>query len=212
MRIAKRMSYIKEVPHFNSIFNYYNDPKMRLLLKSLITKSALPLKLLEKDFAVDSTGFSTSEFARWFNIRFGRTQDTRMWMKAYIMSGVKTNIVTSVEVTEGTASDSKQFKYLLADTVKDFKIKEVSADKAYLSRENVKQIEDVGAVPYIPFKTNSYSQSRGFHSWNKMWHYYNLHKEEFLKHYHKRSNVETTMHMIKAKFGNRLRSKKIDKH
>ncbi len=30
---------------------------------------------------------------------------------------------------------------------------------------------------------------------------------EFLTHYHKRSNVETTFHMIKSKFGQRLRSK-----
>jgi transposase len=28
-----------------------------------------------------------------------------------------------------------------------------------------------------------------------------------LTHYHKRSNVETTFHMIKSKFGQRLRSK-----
>jgi transposase len=33
------------------------------------------------------------------------------------------------------------------------------------------------------------------------------HREEFLSHYHKRSNVETTFHMIKSKFGQRLRSK-----
>jgi transposase len=32
-------------------------------------------------------------------------------------------------------------------------------------------------------------------------------REEFLAHYHKRSNVETTLSMIKAKFGSRIRSK-----
>jgi hypothetical protein len=37
--------------------------------------------------------------------------------------------------------------------------------------------------------------------------FYNDHREEFLTHYHKRSNVETTFHMIKSKFGQRLRSK-----
>ena len=40
-----------------------------------------------------------------------------------------------------------------------------------------------------------------------MFHFYNFHREEFLQHYHKRSNVETTFSMIKAKFGQRLRSK-----
>lgn len=32
-------------------------------------------------------------------------------------------------------------------------------------------------------------------------------REVFMLHYHKRSNVETTFSMIKAKFGERLRSK-----
>jgi hypothetical protein len=31
--------------------------------------------------------------------------------------------------------------------------------------------------------------------------------DDYLKHYHKRSNVETTFSMIKAKFGDHLRSK-----
>jgi len=40
-----------------------------------------------------------------------------------------------------------------------------------------------------------------------MYHLFMQHREEFNTHYHKRSNVETTFHMIKAKFGQRLRSK-----
>lgn len=40
-----------------------------------------------------------------------------------------------------------------------------------------------------------------------MYHFYALHRAEFLQHYHKRSNVETTFHMIKSKFGQRLRSR-----
>ena len=40
-----------------------------------------------------------------------------------------------------------------------------------------------------------------------MLEFYNDNREEFLSHYHKRSNVETTFHMIKSKFGQRLRSK-----
>ncbi len=40
-----------------------------------------------------------------------------------------------------------------------------------------------------------------------MYHFYALHRAEFLQHYHKRSNVETIFHMIKVKFGQRLRSR-----
>src|SRR6266581_662522 len=68
-----------------------------------------------------------------------------------------------------------------------------------------------GAIPYIPFKTNSKAGQSTYGAksslWDRMFHFYNLHREEFLTHYHKRSNVETTFHMIKAKFGQRLRSK-----
>jgi len=40
-----------------------------------------------------------------------------------------------------------------------------------------------------------------------MYHYYQFNREFFLQRYHKRSNVETTFSMIKAKFGDGLRSK-----
>jgi transposase len=40
-----------------------------------------------------------------------------------------------------------------------------------------------------------------------MFFYYSFKRDEFLAHYHKRSNVETTFSMIKSKFGERLRSK-----
>ena len=43
--------------------------------------------------------------------------------------------------------------------------------------------------------------------WKKLFHFYSFKREEFLQHYHKRSNVETTFSMTKAKFGERLRSK-----
>ena len=40
-----------------------------------------------------------------------------------------------------------------------------------------------------------------------MFHVFAYQKDTFLAHYHKRSNVETTFSMIKAKFGDSLRSK-----
>lgn len=40
-----------------------------------------------------------------------------------------------------------------------------------------------------------------------MYGYFMYHREEFLEHYHKRSNAETAFSAIKAKFGDSLRSK-----
>lgn len=43
--------------------------------------------------------------------------------------------------------------------------------------------------------------------WRKMFHYFQMNQEEFLTHYHKRSNVESTFTAIKKKFGETLKSK-----
>lgn len=40
-----------------------------------------------------------------------------------------------------------------------------------------------------------------------LYHYFRFKRDEFLQHYHKRSNVESTLSMMKRKFGDSLRSK-----
>jgi transposase len=44
-------------------------------------------------------------------------------------------------------------------------------------------------------------------AFREMFHFFMYKREEFLTHYHRRSNVETTFSMIKRKFGDSLRSK-----
>ena len=126
------------------------------------------------------------------------------------MCGVKTNVITAVEITEGYAADSPQFKPLVEATAKNFVMQEVSADKAYLSNDNLQTVVDNHAQPYIPFKTNSTADHRWQGKptlWKQMYQLYSYNTERFMEHYHKRSNVETTFHMIKSKFGIALRSK-----
>jgi transposase len=84
-------------------------------------------------------------------------------------------------------------------------MKEVEADKAYLSRANLEQVASYGATPFIPFKSNTTGE--GSELWERLWHLFQCHRGEFLDHYHKRSNVESTMSMIKAKFGEHIRNK-----
>lgn len=38
--------------------------------------------------------------------------------------------------------------------------------------------------------------------------FFREHQEEYLNHYHKRSNIESTFSMIKRKFGNNVKCKK----
>ena len=93
----------------------------------------------------------------------------------------------------------------------NFCIREVSADKAYSARSNLRAIVDAGGTPYIPFKTNLKARERSDPKydevWERMYHIFAMNQAEFNLHYHKRSNIETAFHMIKAKFGDKVRSK-----
>ena len=125
---------LEKAPSCTSIFRYLENPDLAPILKGLIEQSALPLKAMEQDFAVDSSGFSTSVFDRWFSHKWGKQIKEARWIKAHIICGVQTNIVTSAEVNDTMGHDSPQFPALVKATADNFTISEVSADKAYLSK------------------------------------------------------------------------------
>jgi transposase len=205
IRDAHSKGYLSRVPHFNSICNYLENPELTPILYSLITETSLPLKSVEVDFAADSSGFTTSRFVRWFDHKYGTVRQQHEWVKVHLMCGVRTNIVTAVEIRDKDASDTKLLPDLVDTTAKNFTISEISADKGYGSVKNYNAIQRRGAVPYIAFKSIHTGRAEGL--WKKMFHYFQFRRDEFLAHYHKRSNVESTFSMIKAKFGDHLRSK-----
>lgn len=208
-----KAGYIDKAPHYNSIFRVLENPEITPILKALIEESARPLRAIESDFAVDSSGFSTSTYARWFSHKYGKTMIEAQWVKAHVMIGTTSNAVTSVEITPAFGADCPQLPTLLNATAKRFALNTVSGDMAYLSHTNLDAIDAAGAYPLIPFKSNS--TPHGYHTkphasrmlWHRLFNFFTYHREEFLKHYHKRSNVETTFSMIKAKFSSRVRSK-----
>ena len=200
--------YINSTPHFNSVSNYLAKPELTDILKDLITMSSLPLKAVETDFAVDSSGFSTSRFVRWFNKKYGREVDNREWVKVHLMCGTNTKIVTSVDVSGWTAHDTTYFVPLVETTSKHFGLGDVLADKAYLSHKNFKAVEAAGGTPFVPFKSNTVEPTEEEEPiWARMYYYFMYNRLTFMEHYHMRSNVESAYSMIKAKFGDSLRSK-----
>lgn len=202
---AKEKGYIQRACHFNSVFNYLELESLTSVLKQMIEHSALPLKAIERDFAVDSSGFTTSQYHRWFDEKYGRERTAAIWLKAHLMTGVKTHIVTSVEITGKDANDSPMLPGLVEKTAENFTLAEVSADKGYSGFDNHEAIAKTGATPYIAFKSNATGECGGM--FEKMYGFYKYNRDAFLAHYHKRSNVETVFSMIKAKFSTRLRSK-----
>lgn len=205
LREAQAKGYIAKVPHYNSIFNYLENPALTPILRALITESSRPLNAIECDFAADSSGFTTSRFHRWYDHKYGVERQEHDWVKVHLMCGVSTHIVTAVEIHDRDASDMKLLPALVDATAENFQMREVSADKGYGSKKNLEIIAGHGAVPYIAFKGSTTGRAGGM--WAKMFHYFQYRREDFLSHYHKRSNVESVFSMIKAKFRDHVRSK-----
>ena len=206
IKACEAAGHIAKAPKFNTLFDYFERAEMAPLLVKLIEESAAPLASIESNFAVDSTGFGTSVYRRWYDAKYGKEMCEHAWLKAHAMVGVKTGIVSAIKVTESNANDCPELPALLSSTTQRFDVAEVSADKGYLSRSNLNAVEASGAVPYIPFKSNS--KGHGPAAWRKMWGCFIYRQDEFQSHYHLRSNVESVFSAVKRKFGGAVRSKK----
>lgn len=111
-------------------------------------------------------------------------------------------------MTDHHAGDSPQINPLVEATSQNFPIQSVLVDKAYSSEKNTHLVLLKGGQPYIAFRSNATaSDKRSGSVWKRLFLEYQHNQEWFMRHYHRRSNVETTFSMIKAKFGERLRSK-----
>ena len=216
------------VPSFATLSRALTNPALTPVLEDLIQLSAMPystienvvgvdsaivesgvpgLKLAyEETFAVDSTGMSSNvNDAHWNDTKHGsgkRTQNT-LWTKLHIIIGILSHIITAAKVTPGETGDALMFQPLLDATARYFKIKNVCADKAYLDRNNIEAVDDVGGYLYVPFKINTgyiYSPDRSARLWNDAFHFFGSNHDAFEEMYHKRSQVETAMWMVKSKF------------
>lgn len=203
---ATAKGQIDHTPHFNATSELFNKPEITPILHRLVMLSALPVAGIEVDFSVDSTGFRTNTFSAYYADKYGTAKEHH-WLKAHLCAGVKTNIVAAVAITDENAHDSPQFGPLIKKTATGFTIDEVSADLAYSSRANLQAVANVGGKAYIPFKRNATGAAGRSAIWKKMYHYFHANRDEFIDHYHKRSNIEATNAAIKRKFGETLKSK-----
>jgi transposase len=193
MRDAHDKGHIAKAPHYSAVYRYLEDPAMTPILTGLIAESARPLRSIERDFSIDSSGFATSRFVRWYDHKYGTVKQEYDWVKVSVCTGRTTNVVTAVEIDDRYSGDSPHFAPLLNATARTFTINEVSADAAYLSYDNMELVASHGGTPYIAFKSNTTADQGG--TMARMFHLYNFNRDEYLSHYHKRSNVESTFSM-----------------
>ncbi len=214
LKLFAEAGFIQSEIPFNTLLDHLERRELRDVIIELIEISSLPLKQIELDFAIDATCFGTSRYTTYFDVRWNKKKDQRgrIWRKCHAVCGTKTNIITSVDITEGNVHDNTRFESLARDTARNFKIRDFCADKGYLAGKNFSVVNELGGQAFIPFKSNtsgsntSKSEYRSY--FKSAFKFFKAHKEEYLQHYHKRSNIESCFSMIKRKFGNNIKCKK----
>jgi transposase len=203
---AHERGFVNRLPSFNSVLAVLDGAETKANLKTMIETSALPLRAVESQFATDSTGFATTSYSRWFDQKHGIPKKYARFVKAHFTTGCRTNVVTSVDIDHQDANDSPFLPALTQRTAEiGFTVKEMSADCAYASNVNFAAVEGVGGTFYPMFKANATGACGG--SFEKAFHLFSLEKEAYLKKYHVRSNVESTVSMVKRKFGDGVKAK-----
>ena len=211
LKIARSMGIIDDVYKRTTLMKYMQDPRITKMLHKLYKIIAQPVAPIEVYFAADATGISNAYGnIRWMKVRHTKEEKKlrKQYSKIHVISGCKTNIISSVRVTRGAAHESPHFKGLLDDTAKIFSVKEISADAGYLSYDNVNSISKIGAAPFIMGKKGVYVPRHANSAWGAMLRLWKHHQMFFAEHYSSRSNVESTFSALKRKFGDFCRCKK----
>ena len=208
MAEAHEKGYTSRLIPGAKVCQFHENPLFTPILQNLIAQSSLPLRAVETQFAIDSSGFSACRFDRWVIEKHGQPpveSRKHTWIKAHICVGTRTQICCAAVVLDKNSADCPQFAGLTKATAQGGKIGEMTADKAYLSAENVETVCAAGGMPFIAPKTNSTGGIGGL--FEKMVHYFHYRQADFLQHYHRRSLIETCFSMVKRKFGDSCRSK-----
>ena len=72
-----------------------------------------------------------------------------------MVCGTKSQVVTAVDICGWAANDTNYFVPLVQRIAEPFQLAGVSADKAYLSRKNLRAVEKADGMPFVPFKSNT---------------------------------------------------------
>ena len=205
-RLRER-GFIDEAPSDSAASRFMNQVGTTSLLKHLVAISALPLASVEKGtFAIDGSGFETRNYKRVYNRKKGREERVAETVKAHMLCGTRTHVVTAAEVSIGDQHDNPLLPLLLKTTLQNFDVKDLCADLGYISSSHYTATEDAGVRLLTPFKVDTVP-ANGDDAWSRAWKFFMYKHDEFLAHYHQRSNAETVFHMVKSKLGPAVKSR-----
>ena len=162
---------------------------------------------MEREFAVDGTGWSSRWYDRWLEHRLAEESDRQQWVKFHLVVGCNTNVVARAAISPGAHHDSPYFRALVIELAKHFDIELIVADMGYLSHANYEVGPLVGADVRILFKENTVPPIGDDSEWDRALRHYHEEREKFMKEYHRRSNAESGIRAVKATRSGKIRTR-----
>lgn len=198
---------IKYRPKASTIFNFFNSTEATEIFHRFIAKCCVPFRLLETDFAIDSTFFPVPKKIRWYDPKKDKSKEKLLTWKAHISCGINSKIIAAIRVTpdrgeDKATADSKQFPYLLQDTAERFRVIGILADAAYCSIKNYNLAAEVGAKLFSRF--TSRDKGLGGGDFTDAWFYQRDRPKDHFAKYNLRNNVESLNSVIKREFPGKL--------
>ena len=104
--------YYQDLPGHSVIHRGMQRLSMRYIRK-VMNRVTRFLRRKKMDIAVDSTGFSTSNRSKWYDIRIKRKSSRKECIKLHISIDVNTGVIHSFTITSWNRHDSREFKRLI---------------------------------------------------------------------------------------------------
>lgn len=174
-------------------------------IRKVMNRATRFLRRKKMNIAVDSTGFSTHNSSTWYDIWIKRRGSRKECLKLHISVDIDTGVIHWFTTTPWNRHDSKEFEQLIKNLPE---LGNVLGDKALSSRNNCQLVFNKNGTPYLCFRKNARSVSKGYPAWIISFRAYKNDPDAWLTVYHLRSIIESVFSSIKKRWGSFLQSRK----
>lgn len=200
------MKWKASVPCFKTINNYMLNPDCSAIQEAILEFTVKPLVYVETHFNIDSTNESLFTASSWYDYRISKKRKKKDHLKEHVTSTAKYNAAVAVDISP--KGDAKFIRPHVEKIKKQgFDLKDMSGDKAYLTRDGCNAVREAGGKAHFRIKSNTISKQKGSPEWKRMVTAQKNNDPEEIDTYNIRQNAESTNHAKKSKFGSKVRSK-----
>lgn len=200
------MKWKATIPCFKTLNNYMAKPNCSAIQEAILEFTVQPLVYIETHFNIDATHESLFTASSWYDYRTSKKRRKKDHLKEHVTSTAKYNAAVAVDISP--KGDAK-FIRPHVEKIKNqgFDLKDMSGDKAYLTRDGCNAVREAKGKAHFRIKSNTISAQKGSPEWKRMVIAQKKEDPEEMDAYNKRQNAESTNKAKKAKFGSTIRSK-----